>query len=375
MKLREQLTLGPVANRLPDRRRFSVLLLTLAAVCLFCGCAAEAPPRPPRIQTPQPVKDLRVTQVGRALILDFTTPRLATDGRRLTKPIGVELFRQVKPPGGLQPGPFVATKPWVSIKPQILGQFERGNRIRYTARMAPQQFSQSVGSVFSFRAVTLTRGFRGRPRESDPSNIASTRLLDVSAPVVGLQAKQTPHALELRWSTPNKSLTGAPISGLTGYRIYRALKSQPGILNLVGDVSSAADQDRRFQFGQTYVYKVRAVFTQDGYTAMTADSEPVEVTPREIFPPPPPTGLTAVYTGKAVELIWKPEIEPNLAGYNVYRLEPGKPAERLNPQLLRTPAFTDRAITQATRTIYWVTAVDGVQNESQPSARATVETQ
>lgn len=349
----------------------------MAAICLFCGCAAEGPPHPPRLQTPEQVKDLSVTQVGRALTLTFTTPRLATDGRRLTKPLAVEIFRQVIGPGTQNAGGAARakpSKPFVSIAPQELAKIERSGKVRYRMNLIEAEYVHSIGERFEFHVVTFTRGFRGHPHASETSNEAILELLNVSQPVENLIARQVPHAIDLQWSAPRASLTGEPLPPIAGYRIYRRLKSQPGEPAVIADSSSASYRDARFDFGAAYVYTVAAVFTRDGFTATSAPSATVEITPRETFPPSPPSGLMAVYTGSSVELIWKPEITPDLAGYNVYRQEQGESARRLNPQLLRTPAFSDRSVQQDAKYTYWVTAVDTAHNESKPSAQASVET-
>lgn len=357
-----------------------MLLAAMAPICLFCGCAAEAPPHPPRLQTPEQVKDLSITQAGRALVLSFTLPRQATDGRRLTKPLTVEVFRQAISQGaqGASGSNKAKTpKPFATIGPRELPGFEGNGKVNYPIRLAAAEYSQSIGERWGFNIVVLTRGYRNHPHPSEPSNQAAIELLNVSQPVVNLAARQVPHAIELTWSAPRASLTGGPLPALAGYRIYRAVQSQSGGQSLAEEAPSASFRDTTFQFGTTYIYTVAAVFTRDGFTATSAPSAPVVITPRQIFPPAPPRGLTAVYTGSSVELIWKPEIDPHLAGYNVYRQEPGKPAQsarRLNPQPLRTPAFSDRAIQQDTKYIYWVTAVDTAGNESIPSARAAVET-
>ncbi|MGH9435325.1 MAG: hypothetical protein ACRD06_04935, partial [Terriglobia bacterium] len=112
------------------------------------------------------MNDLVVAQVGHTLVLSFRAPRLATDGRGLTKPIEVELFREV---AARRVGRITASTPWATIKPQELARFERGGEITYRDDLSPQEFRQSTGAVFSFTVVTLTRGFRGHVRKSDRS--------------------------------------------------------------------------------------------------------------------------------------------------------------------------------------------------------------
>ncbi|MGH9326259.1 MAG: fibronectin type III domain-containing protein [Terriglobia bacterium] len=308
-------------------------------------------------------------QVGRTLTLSFTIPTRATDGRGLTKPVEAEIFRQVTSAGVAPLRSFVTAKPWLQFTAQEVSRFKRGPKLVYEDRISGPAFGAWVGKILSLTVVTLTRGFRGRPRESTPSNVARIMLLNVRFPVRNLTARQVPGALEVEWSAPAPS--GSRLS-LTGYRIYRSEKS--GLFTEVAGTESPHYRDTDFQFGQSYRYKVRAVFAQDGYSAETGNSAVAEVAPRHIFPPPPPQGLTAVYTGKAVQLIWKPESAPDLAGYNVYRRERGEPARRLNPQLLPTPVFKDAEVRPDAQYEYWVTALDKEHNESQPSAPFTVAT-
>ena len=315
-----------------------------------------------------------MAQIGRALRLRFRAPQLATDGRRLTKPIEVEIFRQIAALGQPVTRTFVPGKPWVDIKPDALPHFKRGQEIIYDDRLSPQQFSASVDDFFSFAVITLTRGFRGRPRESDLSNLARSEILNVSQPVERLRVVQKRKGLELQWPPPASGLSGKPLPLLAAYRIYRSQEQHAPPPAAEATTKEPFYLDRKFEFNRTYYYRVRAIFTQDGYNAETDDSNVAAVTPRDIFPPSPPAGLEAVYTGREVELIWNSAPEPNVAGYNVYREGPQRPPTRLNKGLLRTPVFADRSAAPGARYIYWVTAVDAAGNESSPSTRVTAET-
>ena len=99
-----------------------------------------------------------------------------------------------------------------------------------------------------------------------------------------------------------------------------------------------------------------------------------QITPRDVYPPPVPAGLSAVYTGQSVELIWTADVEADLAGYNVYRREEGGPFQKINKEPLITPIFRDSSAQAERSYFYRVTAVDLTGNESAPSEEFGIET-
>jgi hypothetical protein len=144
---------------------------------------------------------------------------------------------------------------------------------------------------------------------------------------------------------------------------------------LLGEPTAPVYRDPNFEFGQTYFYRVAPVTREAGRVAESEDSPLTEITPRDTFPPAAPRALSAIYAAEAVELVWTANAEPDLAGYNVYRREEGGPAQRLNPETLRTPIYRDTAVTAGHKYLYYVTALDLTNNESAPSEEVPVETQ
>jgi fibronectin type 3 domain-containing protein len=107
------------------------------------------------------------------------------------------------------------------------------------------------------------------------------------------------------------------------------------------------------------------------------DTPPARVLAHDIFPPAVPTGLQAVYSGAGqepfVDLIWAPDTEADLAGYNVYRREEGGQPAKLNGELVKTPAYRDGNVSEGKRYSYSVSAVDLRGNESARSEEASEE--
>ncbi len=312
-------------------------------------------------------------QVGHAVEFRFTLPQLATDGRRLTKPLEIEFFRGVTQPGAAAPA-ALALALWFDLRPSQWRAHQHGELLIYSAALTEKEFVELEGTTLTLEVRTLTHGFRHRPLESDPSNKISLPLLDVPRPVVNLVAVTAEKAIELRWTPPVQNLSGKPLAALAGYRIYRSATGKPESFAFLAETPGPPFLDNNIESGRTYYYRVRAVLRTQGIRGDSSDSGIAGVTAKDIFPPAAPAGLTAVYSPGAVELLWTANTEPDLAGYYVYRREGEGPSARITKELLRTPLLRDATVLPGRIYAYKVTAVDLSGNESAPSPPAEVET-
>jgi hypothetical protein len=361
---------------MPQSSRSSLPLfwigLALLLAALFAGCAAESPPVPPRVERPEAIKNLSVEQIGQAFKISFTLPALATDGESLTKPLEVEIFRSVSAAGQTPSAAAGSTRPWISLPAREVRQHSQGSEFTFQDALSDREFRSLLNSTSDFSVVTLTRGFRRRPILSAPSNKVSTTLLDVSGPLAPPSIETTEKALVLRWMPPSRTLSGAPVSSLHGYRIYVSPTGAAGTFHLLGESRSSEFSDGDFQFGRPYYFMVRAAFSADGARAESASSETVDVIPKDTFPPAVPEGLSAIQTEAGVELVWHPGSEPDLAGYRVYRRRDSRTFVLLNSELVRTPVYRDASVAHGQTFFYAVSAVDLSGNESAKSAEITI---
>jgi fibronectin type 3 domain-containing protein len=137
--------------------------------------------------------------------------------------------------------------------------------------------------------------------------------------------------------------------------------------------------DRSVEWEKTYLYKIAAVTvaTVQGKEEQVQgdDSPEVQVFVHDVFPPAPPAGLQAVYSGTPqqpfIDLSWTPNPESDLAGYNVYRHEEGAEPVKINTELGKAPTYRDPAVQPGRRYFYSVTAVDVRGNESGRSVEAS----
>jgi hypothetical protein len=352
------------------RNRIGLAILATTALLLF-GCAAQGPPHPPRVEKPERITDLTAIQVGHTIEVSFTLPTQATDGEGLSRPLELQLFRVVTPPGQKPSAPPAESHAWVTLLPSELTRYQRGEKIVYPDHLSDQEYFQQLGASFTFAADGLTRGFRHRPVKGDLSNRIAVTLLDVSPPVETPRCETTEHALELSWPPPTTSLSGRPLHELAGYRVFRS-DTAKGLFDSRGETPVAQFRDPDFQFERSYFYRVRALFKSGSQLAESEDSKLCAITPRDTFPPAAPAALSAISTAAGVELIWDANTEPDLAGYNVYRREGEGAPHKLNSELVGTPLYRDEGVEAGRRYAYWVAAVDSAGNESPPSGVAVV---
>ncbi|MGH9651501.1 MAG: fibronectin type III domain-containing protein, partial [Terriglobales bacterium] len=130
--------------------------------------------------------------------------------------------------------------------------------------------------------------------------------------------------------------------------------------------------DKGFQWETTYEYRLAGVtqVSSEGARAEVEgeDSAVTEILAHDSFPPAAPTGVQAVASAGGgqsfVDLTWTPNAEADLAGYNLYRREAGGQPQKINGELVKTPAFRDSNVTAGGTYFYSVSAVDLRSNES-----------
>lgn len=322
------------------------------------------------------VTDLAARQRGDGGLLTFTPPEKNVEGDRLASPPSMEILRGFAPAGAQMPasGSLIVA---YTISGPALNSYMAGERVEFQDAIKPEEIAQHAGE----RLFYLVRSRVSKRAASEDSNAASFLVHPAPTPITEVRASVVEAGVQLSWEPPATVSGGAPLTGLSGYRIYRAEPASGATgaperapQELAGQSPSPNFLDAQIEWGKTYVYTVRSVAQYGADAVESGESRAVEVTPKDIFPPAPPLDLVAVYvpaagaTPAAVELSWAISPEPDAAGYYVYRTGEGQEKlERSTANLLPTPAFRDTSVLPGAEYTYAVTAVDRAGNESQPS--------
>lgn len=213
------------------------------------------------------------------------------------------------------------------------------------------------------------------------SNAASVPLAPV-LPANGLHSELDARGVYLIWEN---EIEGPSPSFKFDYRIYRREKGSsnrvaiPFVRGVIhtreGERWSGVDTN--IEWEKTYWYSVAPVtrvYSQDGQLigeVEGADSPALQITTHNVFPPDAPQGLLVLVTQrrseKFVDLLWAPNVEKDISGYNIYRRSENGQQERISSVPMTMRSFQDANVEAAHAYFYSISAVDKRGNESPKS--------
>lgn len=336
---------------------------------LLSGCGTPGDPRPPRPTVPTAIADLAARQLGNRVVLTFTLPQHSTEGEALAGPPDLEIYRGFAPRSTAAPA--APAQLVLTIPSALVETYATEGRVRFEDPLKPEDLSAHRNDQWVYAVRTRIT----QKHSSEASNVAAVRALPAPSSVQGVTATVTEKVIELQWQ---------PVENAISYRVFRsdveagtagASQGKVAAPVLLAAVPTTSYRDPQFEFGGRYLYTVRAVAQLDADSIESDPSAPVEVYAQDTFPPAPAQNLVVILVPATAEapavldLSWSISPEEDAAGYHVYRSEQeGRLGQRINRELLPTPAFRDTSVAAGQRYTYWVTAVDRKGNESQRSA-------
>jgi hypothetical protein len=358
------------------------LVLLLCGTAAVLGCGVPGIPKPPSLQLPEPVTDLRAVRKGDSVYLDWTVPTETTDhlaARRLGPTricrSQVAAMTQCSNSVGEAPAPQLPAQSHQKNKP---AKSAPKTHASYTDRLPETSIEKNPGAQI-FYAISI---LNENGRSAGISNLVHVSAAAAQPPPSDFRAQVATEGVVLSWT----GIPNVPATPELRY-VYRVYRRPEGTNTdaIVGEVpldASSATQlvDHTFEWEKTYFYRATVVTViqeeRKPETQFEGDDTPaVKVFAHDIFPPDVPSGLQAVFSGVGqqpfIDLIWAPDTEADLAGYNVFRHEAGAQPVKINSEPLNTPAFRDTKVESGKTYIYSVSAVDGRGNESARSQEAS----
>jgi hypothetical protein len=345
------------------------LSLGLCAVALLAGCGTPGDPISPSLELARPVTDLRATRKGDKIVLTWSAPSLTTDRHNITHPGEIELcgslgspVRECGQPVAKLPTPGSPAKN-SGAKPQITYADHLPARL---------QFENPTANIYYAVAVLNSYG-----RTAGLSNQVQIPAAPALPPPANFQTHLSADGVRLSW----EPVEAPAVSGVRfAYRVYRREKgtNRDVIAGEVPVATGASWLDQGFEWEKTYEYHASVVTlvaqTSGEQQVEGEDTTSVTVIAHDIFAPATPSGLQAVFSGPGqkpfIDLVWAPNTETDLAGYNIYRGAGSQPL-KVNSELVKASAYRDSGIAAGSQYSYSVSAVDVRGNESARSEEAT----
>jgi len=172
---------------------------------------------------------------------------------------------------------------------------------------------------------------------------------------------ETPHDVQVTDTAAGEHLVW--MAKGDSFRIFRRIgDATDSTLAATTQQPEWTDHDR--DFDKLYAYRVRTVMKlAGGREAEGAMSAEVSITPRDVFPPAAPAGLSASAAPSSIELSWSPNTERTMGTYSVYRSAAGAPSRESRTRLRFRHTRTGRPSTARSYLRTHVTAVSRTGHE------------
>ena len=351
-------------------------------------------PLPPSLELPKPPTDLRALRKGNHVYLFWTVSTQTMDRQTVRHPGPTRICRGLEALLGACGTPVGNVAPVAKIEDQKKNVPNPKVQASFVDTLPADLQEQHPTGMATYAVELLNL----HSRSAGLSNQVHVPLAPISPPPANFRAQVTADGVALTWNceqSPNPS----PHLRYTE-RIYRRT-AEGGTDVTLADVECTVGhfEDRIIEWQKTYEYRITGVTQVMGppgnglcpkassqeseapspecvtATVEGDDSPPQKVFTNDVYPPAVPAGLQAVFSGPGqapfIDLVWAPNTDADLAGYNLYRQEPGGQSVKINNELIKAPAFRDNNVSAGKSYIYAVSAVDARGNESARSEEAS----
>lgn len=346
------------------------LILSLSIICittLASSCGKRVPPLPPVERVAQRVL-LEGSQRGDVVTLLWQMPARNASADSVLNISRVEIYRLAEP---LTSPQILTEEDFASLSTLIdsveFQPADFGNKI-FTYQDRLQILGQPIRLRYAIRFVNSS---------GQKAGFSNFFLFEPTAkiplPPRSINSEISADAVNIDWTAPEENIDGSRPPAILGYNIYKSSVEEPNVKMLnTQPITVTKYADNFFKFGAAYKYFVRAVTVgAGGLPIESADSDIIEVTPKDTFKPNAPDNITIAATPESVSLFFAQNPESDIAGYKVYRTtDPNLPKEKwdvITPEPITRNTFQDRQVKSGVTYYYYIVAIDTAGNSSELS--------
>ncbi len=410
----------------PGARGVVVAAVVALVTMSMSACGKSGPPLPPLVKLPAAPADVVALRRGDTVSVSFTVPATNTDATRpaniasaevyaITAPVTVpplsdanllklgtkvgavevkaprdpNLTADVDDPAdeveapegpGLDQG-AVARLSESLTRDMMKAVVPPADKHAPAAPAAPQGDAPLLGPPTAVPLRTYVAfGSSTRGRKGPLSRRVTVPLVPPPPPPSKLAMTYDEAAVSLTWSPaapadavaddellPSRAIGAARPT--IAYQVYDSSRPEAVVRLTATPVDATSYSDTRVVFGEKRCYTIVTAETIDGATIESDAAPPICETLVDTFPPAVPKAVKAISTEGAINLIWEPNAERDLAGYIVLRgVEPAQTLQPITAAPIVEPSFRDN-VQSGIAYVYAVRAVDKAGNASDLSAR------
>jgi hypothetical protein len=364
-------------------------LICVLGSAVLASCGYPGVPIPPVLELAKPVTDLRAARKGDKVYLAWTVPAKTTDRQTVRHPGVTRICRSLQVPAADCKNPVAeipATQfPVPASNSNRNGALSPKVEANYTDTLSSEIQEQDPTAEITYAVSVLNES----GRSAGLSNQVQVPSASTLPPPDHFRGEVKKDGVLLSWQCPAAVASSNVIEHKL--RIYRREQGKQADTK-VSDANlmdcaqtQPASQlpeflDQSFEWEKHYDYRatVVTVVSAPGEAEVEVegdDTSSVALFAHDTFPPAVPTGLQAVFSGVGqapfVDLVWSPDTEADLAGYNIFRHEENEPPVKLNSEPVKAPAFRDLKVQSGKKYFYSVSAVDERSNESAESEQTS----
>lgn len=337
---------------------------------LLTGCGKRRPPLPPSERVEQRTELLSGAQQGNQVILSWPAPQRNAPDSSVLSIRRIDVYRLAERPDA----PLPLTEEEFSARSTLIGSVTFAEIEKATDTLSYTDTLEFAGETTRLRYAIRYVNAAGQ-RAAFSNFLLIEPAARIARPPTLTSHEIRENGIIIDWQPPQENIDGSTPVNLLGYNVYRVDEAQPqfGQTPLNSALIAAPPfVDQHFKFGENYRYVVRSVsLGTEGAQVESLNSTILSVSPRDIFPPSAPSGISIAPAPGRLSIFFAANPESDVAGYRVYRsTDPNLPQERwtlLTPTLLTRTTFHDEKVEPGTRYYYYLRAIDQTGNVSQPS--------
>ncbi len=355
-----------------DARAIIVPLTLLIAGFFLTGCGKRRPPLPPVERVQQRTELLSGLQRGNQVILSWPAPPRNAPNSSVQSIRRVDVYRLAEKPTA----PLALTEEEFGARSTLIGSVTYDEIKKAKDTLTYTDTLELAGQPTRLRyAIRYVNASGQRAAFSNFLLIEPAARIAKPPIVIETRKEVGETAVAITWQPPAANIDESTPVNLLGYNVYRMDESQTDVGQTPINkalVSGTQFEDKEFKFGTNYRYVVRSVsLGTEGAQVESLNSNALPVSPRDIFAPSAPSGISIGPGPGRLSIFFASNPEPDVAGYNIYRsTDPNLPKgkwTKLNSSLWTKNTFLDENVESGKTYYYYLTAVDRAGNESPAS--------